>query len=141
VYRLAATVALLTPDARVRRYALSYVTPSGVPRDEQVEAHGAFVANLPFCGGGLRVPGAGPPDDGAFELCFVRPAPRAVLAVRFARLAAGLTVAADAVSVISAREAHVVCAAPDVLLGDGERLAEGRVFRLATQPRALRVLA
>jgi diacylglycerol kinase (ATP) len=141
VYRMAATLALLSPDARARRYAVSYLTPGGVRRDEVLTAHGAFVANLPYCGGGLRVPGAGAPDDGTFELCFVTAAARPVLAARFARLAAGLRVPAGAVRVIPAREAHVVADAADALVGDGEHLGAGRVFHFRARPRALRVLA
>jgi diacylglycerol kinase family enzyme len=141
VYRLAAALALCSGDARVRRYAVSYVTPAGVRRDEVLAAHGAFAANLRYCGGGLAVPGTGPPDDGVFELCFVAPAARARLAARFARLASGLPVPEAALRVVPAREAHVVCDAPDVLLGDGEHLAAGRVFSLRARARALRVLA
>jgi hypothetical protein len=45
------------------------------------------------------------------------------------------------VHVIAAREAHLVCDAPDALIGDGDPLAQGRVFSFVARPRALRVLA
>lgn len=141
VYRLAAALALLAPDTRARRYAVSYVTAAGARRDETVDAHGAFLANLRYCGGGLAIPGTGPPDDGVFELCFIAPAARPRLAARFARLAAGIPVPAAALRIVPVREVHVVCDAPDALLGDGDQLTTGRVFHLRARPRALRVLA
>lgn len=140
VYRAAAAHVLLTREARARRYTVDAVTPQGHAHVETIVAHGAFVANLPYCGGGLRVPGAGAPDDGTFELCFVTAAPRAALALRFARLAAGRSVSPAAVRVVAAREAHVTCDSSDALLGDGERLAAGRAFHLRARPGALQVL-
>ncbi|HZF68654.1 MAG TPA: diacylglycerol kinase family protein [Gemmatirosa sp.] len=140
VYRLAATAALLAEGGRVRRYAISWLTPEGARHDETFAAHGLFVASQRYLGGGLRLP-AGARPDGAFVLCVVRAMPRARLLAAFTRLSLGLPVPEEALALLPAREAHVVAGTPDALFGDGDALGTGSIFHLRACPGALHVLA
>jgi diacylglycerol kinase (ATP) len=140
VYRLAATAALLAEGGRVRRYAISWLTPAGARHDDTFAAHGLFVASQRYLGGGLRLP-AGARPDGAFVLCVVRAMPRPRLLAAFTRLSLGLPVPAEALALLPAREAHVVASTPDALFGDGDALRTGSIFHLRACPGALRVLA
>jgi diacylglycerol kinase (ATP) len=140
VYRLAATAALLAEGGRVRRYAISWLTPAGARHDDTFAAHGLFVASQRYLGGGLRLP-AGARPDGAFVLCVVRAMPRPRLLAAFTRLSLGLPVPPEALALLPAREAHVVASTPDALFGDGDALGAGSIFHLRACPGALRVLA
>ena len=140
IYKLTAAAALLAHGGDTRRLRLSHLTPAGARHDETYDVHGVFVANQRYLGGGLRLPPASRDDDGVFELCLVLRTGRARLLEAFARLTLRLPIPDRVLAVVPAREAHLVTSRPDVLLGDGDALAEGSLFHLRARPRALRVL-
>lgn len=140
VYRLAATSALLRHGGDTQALQVSWLTPQGVRRDESLRVHGLFVASQRFLGGGLALPGVGADDDGVFELCLVPATSRPRLLDAFARLALGLPIPDGVLRVLPATEAHLALGDEGALLGDGERLACGRLFALRARPRALQVI-
>jgi hypothetical protein len=141
VYRITATASLLAHGGETRTLALSYLTPQGVRRDETLRVHGLFVANQRYLGGGLALPSGSIDDDGVFELCLVPRTARLRLLDAFTRLSLGLPIDPTVLRVVPVREAHLALSEPDTLLGDGDRVASGRIFHLRARQGALRVLA
>ena len=124
----------------MREYAVAFRAPDGATHERTIAAHGVFIANQRVLGGGLTLPVPSVDDDGAFELCFVLPTPRPRLAHAFACLSLGRRIPDGVLSVIAATEATIRTDADEAMLGDGDRIAVGREFRLVARPRALRVV-
>jgi diacylglycerol kinase family enzyme len=140
IYRLSATAYLLREGGRLYEYEVAYRTPDGDRRSATLAAHGLFLTNQRFLGGGLALPGGAVDDDGAFELCFVLPAPRPRLADAFARLSLGLPIPDGVLRIVAATEATIRSDRDEAMLGDGDCVARGREFRLVARRQALRVV-
>lgn len=141
VYKLSATAHLLTEGGRVHEYALRVTPPDGEPVERTIAAHGVFVANQRFLGGGLALPTGSVDDDGVFELCFVKPTPRPRLVEAFARLSLGARIPDGVLEIVRATAATLRLREPAELLGDGDAVAAGCEFTLRMRTRALRVVA
>lgn len=141
VYRISATAALLAPRAVDDRLRITYRHAAGGNSSVlETRASALFVANHHTLGGGLVLPVATDPTDGALEICYVPSRSRQSLMLNFARLSAGLAIPRGVIETIRATEATIETGREDAFVADGECLATGRRFDVRVLPRALRIV-
>jgi diacylglycerol kinase family enzyme len=141
VYRLSATIALLSPWSLDDRLRIDYCDADRGDRHQfETRASAAFVTNHRTLGGGLMLPVDASPSDGVLELCYVPARPRHSLMLNFARLSAGAPIPEGVLVRIRATEATIETGGEDGFVADGELLATGRTFTVKIRAGALQII-
>jgi len=101
--------------------------------------HGAFLANLPTLGAGLRLPFASQMNDGAFELAVLPQSSRRRLMWSLGCLRSGRRLPAGTMVVERTTEAHIRWKGGTHIIGDGEDLGLVEEIHAHSLPNALMI--
>lgn len=140
IYRLTASAALLRRAPLADPIELHLTHADGTIEHVAVRSPGLFVANQPYLGGGLRLPGVAPDADGLAEALVVQDTSRARLLDAFARLSLGWSISTRVLATHRVRALTLVAPHAQTVVGDGDAVASGRELTIEVLPNALHVL-